>query len=139
MISPTAAKEVRATQSDRIIGSKMVRRWKQDVDCFLRDVPARLRFTSCQVDAFLELRCILAWCDRHIPEKRGAHSYSLQMKDWRFLGYGSRLEWLTDGERAKLCRALTLRLETRHGVPVLCVHPSEIGLAHSRHVVRFTS
>ena len=68
---------------------------------------------------------MLAWCDRHVPERRGSHSYSLQMSDWRLLGYGSRLEWLTDNERAKLCRALALRLETRHGVPVLCVHPSD--------------
>ena len=95
--------------------------WSCDVDCFVRDVPCRLRFTSCDQ----ELRCVLAWCDRHVPERRGSHSYSLQMSDWRLLGYGSRLEWLTDNERAKLCRALALRLETRHGVPVLCVHPSD--------------
>jgi hypothetical protein len=96
--------------------------WRCDVACFLRDVPCRLRFTTCDQ----ELRVVLAWCDAHIPEKRGKHSYSLQMDDWRFLGYGSRLEWLTDLERAKLCRALALRLETRHGVPVLCVHPSDV-------------
>ena len=43
----------------------------------------------------------------------GSHSYSLQNEHWRLLGYGSRLS----GSRimnAKLCRALALRLETRH-------------------------
>ena len=33
--------------------------WQQDVDGFVRDVPCRLRFTSC----LPELRCVLAWCD----------------------------------------------------------------------------
>ena len=99
--------------------------WSHDVDCLLKAVPARLRFTSSHAPGpLLELRIVLAWSDG--GSIQGAHKFSLQMDDWRLLGYGSRLEWLGDAERSRLCRALTLRLETRHGVPAFATHPSDV-------------
>ena len=102
------------------------RKWSQDVYCHLKGVPTFLAFAAAPDDrCALELRCALSWRATGDDSVRGVHEFALELRDWRDLGYGARLEWLDDAMRKFLCRALAMRLETRHGAPVFQGHPVE--------------
>ena len=112
------------------LASVRERKWEQHVYCHLKDVPSFLTFRSVICPrGYLELVCALAWRadagDGAEAAVRGEHAFTLELGDWAELGYGAHLEWLDDAERRFLCRALTMRLESRHGAPVFLVEKSK--------------